>query len=64
MVVAPYPRHLNDVFDDIRLEKLDAAHFDHEEHPHEVDELIADFVGSPNRKGYSRYAIPWLFAGT
>ena len=52
------------MFDDIRLEKLDAAHFDHEERPHEVDELIADFVGSPNRKGYSRYAIPWLFAGT
>ena len=44
VIIEPYTRHLDDVFDDIRLEKLDAAHFVQEERPREVAALIAEFV--------------------
>ena len=44
VIIEPYTHHLDDVFDDIRLEKLDAAHFVQEERPREVAALIAEFV--------------------
>jgi pimeloyl-ACP methyl ester carboxylesterase len=45
VIIEPFTRHLDDVFDDIRLETLDAAHFVQEERPREVAALIAEFVG-------------------
>ena len=44
VIVPEYTRHLDDVFDDIRLETLEAAHFVQEEKPAEVAALIRGFV--------------------
>ena len=44
VIIDAFTHHLDDVFDDIRLETLDAAHFVQEECPREVAQRIADFV--------------------
>ncbi len=45
VIVPEFTRHLDDVFDDIRVESLDAAHFVQEECPDQVAGLIREFVG-------------------
>lgn len=44
VILPEYTHHLDDVFDDIRLEELTAAHFVQEEKPAEVAALIRDFL--------------------
>lgn len=44
VIIPAFTEYLDDVFDDIRLEKLDAAHFVQEERPAEVAALIDGFV--------------------
>ena len=44
VIIPAFTQHLDDVFDDIRLEELDAAHFVQEERPREVAALIRDFL--------------------
>lgn len=46
VILPEFTRHLDDVFDDIRLEELEAAHFVQEEKPAEVAALIRDFIQS------------------
>ncbi|CAN0067479.1 unnamed protein product, partial [Chrysoparadoxa australica] len=45
VIVPEFTRYLDDVFDDIRVESLDAAHFVQEECPVQVARLIRDFIG-------------------
>lgn len=44
VIIPAFTQYLDDVFDDIRLETLDASHFVQEERPAEVAALIDDFV--------------------
>ena len=45
-VITPaYTEHLGDVFDDIRLEPIEAAHFVQDEQPQAVAQLIDEFFG-------------------
>ncbi|MDT0634702.1 alpha/beta hydrolase [Spectribacter hydrogenoxidans] len=48
VIVPEFTQHLDDAFDDIRLESLDAAHFVQEECPDQVAELIGTFAGLVN----------------
>lgn len=54
VIIPEFTHHLEDVFDDIRLEQLEAAHFVQEERPAEVAELIGGFAqqnpGSAGRR--------------
>lgn len=44
VIIEPYTEHLDDVFDDIRLERIEAAHFVQEEQPAQVAALIKTFI--------------------
>lgn len=44
VIIPEFTPHLDDVFDDIRLEQLEASHFVPEEKPAEVASLIRAFV--------------------
>lgn len=44
VIIPEFTEHLSDVFDDVRLESLDAAHFVAEEQPQAVADLIRGFV--------------------
>lgn len=46
VIIPAFTEHLDDVFDDIRVETLDAAHFVQEERPDEVAALIDEFIRS------------------
>lgn len=46
VIIPAYTEYLDDVFDDIRVEGLDAAHFVQEEQPAHVAALIDDFLGA------------------
>lgn len=49
VIVSEFTRHLDDVFDDIRLKELEAAHFVQEEKPDEVATLIREFARRQGR---------------
>lgn len=44
VIIPEYTEYLDDVFDDIRIARVEAAHFVQEEKPVEVAELIRDFI--------------------
>lgn len=44
VIIPEFTRHLDDVFHDIRLESLDAAHFVQEERPAKVADLVGGFA--------------------
>lgn len=44
VIIPEFTHHLEDVFDNIRVESLEAAHFVQEEKPTEVAELIREFA--------------------
>ncbi len=44
VIIPEYTEHLDDVFDDIRVERIEAAHFVQEEKPVEVAALIREFI--------------------
>jgi len=44
VIIPEFTEHLDDVFDDVRLENLDAAHFVAEEQPQAVADLIRGFI--------------------
>lgn len=49
VILPEFTRHLDDVFDDVRLEELEAAHFVQEEKPAEVAALIREFIRAKGR---------------
>jgi pimeloyl-ACP methyl ester carboxylesterase len=51
VILPEFTHHLDDVFDDIRLEELVAAHFVQEEKPAEVAALIREFVKEKTGNG-------------
>lgn len=44
VIIPEYTEYLDDVFDDIRLERIEAAHFVQEEQPGQVARLIREFI--------------------
>ncbi|GAB3683602.1 alpha/beta fold hydrolase [Salinisphaera aquimarina] len=51
VIIPEFTHHLDDVFDDIRLEELDAAHFVAEEQPDAVAGLLRDFLCGSGQAG-------------
>lgn len=44
VIIPEYTQHLDDVFDSIRVERIEAAHFVQEEQPQQVAGLLRDFI--------------------
>lgn len=45
VIIPEYTEYLDDVFDDIRIERVESAHFVQEEKPEQVAALIKEFIG-------------------